>query len=187
MLRRTLLQGLPRRPDGAACSPVAAWPGAGQRRPAIPDQPVTIIVPFAAGGNTDAFARMVGEELDRRWASASSSTTRPAPAAISAWAARPRGARTATRWAWARSAPTRSTHALQEAALRSGYGLRADLAVRDAAQRPGRQSERRGEDGPGADRAAEGQARHLHFRLLGYRHLDRISPVSCSWPRPAPR
>jgi tripartite-type tricarboxylate transporter receptor subunit TctC len=30
-----------------------------------PNQPVTIIVPFAAGGNTDAFARMVAEELDK--------------------------------------------------------------------------------------------------------------------------
>ena len=29
-----------------------------------PEQPVTIIVPFAAGGNTDAFARLVGQELD---------------------------------------------------------------------------------------------------------------------------
>ena len=29
-----------------------------------PDEPVTIIVPFAAGGNTDAFARLVGQELD---------------------------------------------------------------------------------------------------------------------------
>jgi tripartite-type tricarboxylate transporter receptor subunit TctC len=30
-----------------------------------PDRPVTVIVPFAAGGNTDAFARLVGQELEK--------------------------------------------------------------------------------------------------------------------------
>jgi tripartite-type tricarboxylate transporter receptor subunit TctC len=61
MLRRTLLQGLPL---AAAALPLAARLACAQDAAAYPDKPVTIIVPFAAGGNTDAFARLVAQELD---------------------------------------------------------------------------------------------------------------------------
>lgn len=62
MLRRTLLQILPL---AAAGLPAAARRARAQDAAAdYPNQPVTIIVPFAAGGNTDAFARLVGQELD---------------------------------------------------------------------------------------------------------------------------
>jgi len=44
---------------GAAFQPLSAEE--------YPSKSVTIIVPFAAGGNTDAFARLVGQELDKRF------------------------------------------------------------------------------------------------------------------------
>lgn len=62
MLRRTLLRGLPL---AALTLPLASRLALAQDVAAgYPDRPVTIIVPFAAGGNTDAFARIVGERLD---------------------------------------------------------------------------------------------------------------------------
>ena len=61
MLRRTLLQGLPL---AALTLPLASRLVLAQDAAGYPDRPVMIIVPFAAGGNTDAFARLVGEKLD---------------------------------------------------------------------------------------------------------------------------
>ena len=171
MLRRTLLQGLPL---AAASLPLATRLALAQDAAAgYPDKPVTIIVPFAAGGNTDAFARMVaagaghgpGPALHRREQGRCRRQYRRGPA-------RPLRARRLHAGHGHGQHPRDQPHALQEPALRSGHGVRADLAVRDAAQRAGRQSEDRGEDGPGADRAGQGQARHLHLRLVGRRHLD---------------
>jgi tripartite-type tricarboxylate transporter receptor subunit TctC len=61
MLRRDLLQGL----SLLAAMPLLHRKARAQDAAAgYPDRPVTIIVPFAAGGNTDAFARLVAERLD---------------------------------------------------------------------------------------------------------------------------
>ena len=75
---------------GALC--VAAWAalGAGWSHAQYPDHVIKAIVPFPPGGGTDVFARLVGDSLASRWASRSSSRTRAAPTATSAWRASPR-------------------------------------------------------------------------------------------------
>jgi tripartite-type tricarboxylate transporter receptor subunit TctC len=70
MLRRTLLRAVPGALTALLFATAAAIPAAiSAAIPAwadtYPSKPVTIIVPFTAGGNTDAFARMVGDELDK--------------------------------------------------------------------------------------------------------------------------
>jgi tripartite-type tricarboxylate transporter receptor subunit TctC len=66
MLRRTLLKAAPGALTALLFATVTALPGhAGAQTTGYPNKPVTIIVPFTAGGNTDAFARMVGDELDK--------------------------------------------------------------------------------------------------------------------------
>lgn len=45
-----------------ACAVTAAAPSFGQS-PAYPSRPVTLVVPFAAGGGTDTVARMIGQRL----------------------------------------------------------------------------------------------------------------------------
>ena len=46
-----------------------------------PTRPITVIVPFAAGGPTDVIARIVGEHMSRRSARARDRERRRAPAA----------------------------------------------------------------------------------------------------------
>jgi tripartite-type tricarboxylate transporter receptor subunit TctC len=66
MLRRTLLKSVPGALTALLFATVAAIPGQANAQTAgYPNKPVTIVVPFTAGGNTDAFARMVGDELDK--------------------------------------------------------------------------------------------------------------------------
>ena len=46
-----------------------------------PQRPVKIAVPFAAGGNTDGIARLIGQYLTENWARRSSSKIASAEAA----------------------------------------------------------------------------------------------------------
>ena len=81
----------------------------------FPSRPITMIVPFAAGGPTDVIARVVGERhAGSRSGNRSSSRTSPAPAArIARRARRPARRPTATRstsatWSHARGRRRRS-------------------------------------------------------------------------------
>ena len=47
-----------------AASLIAAAPGSAQN---FPNQRVTIVVPFGAGSVTDIMARILADELSRRW------------------------------------------------------------------------------------------------------------------------
>ena len=105
MLRRTLLQGLPL---AALTLPLASRLVLAQDAAGYPDRPVMIIVPFAAGGNTDAFARLVGEKLDGALGQRFVVDNKAGAGGNLGVGQLARASPTATRWAWARSAPTRS-------------------------------------------------------------------------------
>lgn len=51
----------------AACLALAPFMQASAQDAAYPTRPVSIIVPFAAGGTADIFARMVGEHLQKKF------------------------------------------------------------------------------------------------------------------------
>ncbi|SEP38749.1 hypothetical protein SAMN02990966_05596 [Rhodospirillales bacterium URHD0017] len=61
MKRRTLLAA-------TAASGLAAIPFASMGE-AYPSKPITVVVPFAAGGPTDALARILCQRMGERWAS----------------------------------------------------------------------------------------------------------------------
>lgn len=61
---------LPRRAVMGAVMAACVLAGHAQADEAYPSRSVSLIVPFAAGGTTDAIARLVAEELQTRWGKA---------------------------------------------------------------------------------------------------------------------
>ena len=108
-----------------------------------PTQPVRFVVPYAAGGGTDAMARYFSKGLERRFGQPFVVENRPGS-----------GTTIGANFV-AKSAPDGQTillgtsidlrdrgRPLQEAALRSGHGFRADRAGRGRAVRADRASRR---------------------------------------------
>ena len=91
-----------------------------------PSAPVHIIVPYTAGGGTDAIARGLAQHLSELWQQRVVVENRPAPAQSSA-PRRRRDRRPATRCCSPSRRPSSSTRtSIQVAAVRSDHRLHAD-------------------------------------------------------------
>ena len=73
----------------SACCVALGWVTPAAAQSDYPSKPVTMIVPFPAGGRTDLVGRIVAQELTRKSASRSRSSTSPAQAVCSARAKSP--------------------------------------------------------------------------------------------------
>ncbi len=74
-----------------------------------PTKTVTVVVPFAAGGNTDTVRRLVAEQLDKRLGQRFIVENKPGAGGNIGLGTSLVRSLTAIRSAWVRSAPTRST------------------------------------------------------------------------------
>ena len=158
--------------------------GCRRRRQAqdYPTRPVKIVVPFPAGGGTDALARFVAKGLEQRLGQPFIIENRGgAGTTLGARRGRARGARRLHHHGRHQLDLCDRARPLQEAGLRSGQGLHADHAVRDGAVRAGRESRRSAstrsrswsrlrESKPGRARAtpppAIGAVHHIYCELL---------------------
>ena len=152
----------------ALAAAVLLSPGIGRAQDysTYPTKPITLVVPFPAGGGNDALARVAAERLSR--------DARPAGRGRE-----PRRRRRHHRDARGREKPARRLHhpavlhrhardqpePLSQRRLRSAQGLRADRPDRVAAERAGGQSQAARDHRRGTDRLRQGQPRQDQLRV----------------------
>ena len=165
---------------------ILAWRcGGGPSPQAFPSKPFRFIVPFPAGGATDAVARAMQPQLEKISASRWWSRTAPAPAPSSASTRSPRPRPTATPSASARPARWASIRRAGEDAVRCPQGPRAD-------QRP--RGDRRSSSPPRRTSPptrcseviahAKAEPGTLTHRSRRQRHGDAARRADCSSPWP---
>ena len=163
----------------AALAAVPSLPRAA-RAQAWPSRPITVIVPFAAGGPTDVAARIVSEHMSRTLGQQSSSRTWSAPAAPSARSAPCARRPTATPSRWATWERTRSRSSLYpESRLQARDRFRADRRRRLAAAADRRHEGFSGERSQELSRQLRTNSDKLNIAHTGVGSITH-SPACCS-------
>ena len=129
-----------------------------------PSRTVRIIIPLAAGGGGDIFARLLAEELQKRLGSHSWSRTAPAAGSTSARELARKRSRMATRSASCRASRWSTTSSCSRAAVQSGEGLHTDRQPVLQSRGAGRQFQAQRQDNPGTGETRQRQARYAELR-----------------------
>ena len=149
----------------AAVTSAFVLPGVGLAQSDYPNKPITVIVPFAAGGPTDVVARLVGEHMSRTLGQqlvvenvgGAGGTHRHD-------ARRPARARRLHHRRRQHGHAVGGARALSQPQVRSGHELRADRHRQLHAADDRRQEGHRGQGPQGVPRLPQGQQRQAELR-----------------------
>ena len=161
------------------------WRSNGSEAADYPTRPVSLVVAFTPGGASDVLARLLGRKLEQILGQPFVIDNRPGAGGNVAAEAVAHAAPDGYTLLLGNNAILATNAALyKKVNFDAGGGLRADRPDRIAGQYPGGESGGAGEIDGRADRARQGQSGQAQFRLVGPRRWRRISPASCSRPRP---